>query len=107
MTVLVLATTGPREDARSSTEAPGDEGQLLAAARRGDLCAFELLYRRNVKRLHALCWRLCAADTAAAEELVQEVFVRAWAHLSGFRGDCTFAAWLRRVAVHLFLDERR
>ena len=119
MRVLVLAgcpAVGEvPDDGRGETAGGGvgdkvpaslQEWALLAAARRGDLGAFELLYRRNVKRVHALCGRL-AADGAAAEELVQEVFVRAWGNLAGFRGECSFLSWLRQVALRLFLDDRR
>jgi RNA polymerase sigma factor (sigma-70 family) len=110
MTVLVLAACPPDDDAGAApASAPaggGEERTLLASARAGDLRAFETLYRSHVRRLHALCWRLCV-DAAAAEELVQEVFVRAWSNIGSFRGEASFATWLARVAVHLFLDERR
>lgn len=102
MTVLVLAACPPDED----VAAPASEPSLLAAARAGDLRAFEGLYRAHVGRLSALCQRLCA-DPAAADELVQRTFVRAWEHLGAFRGEARFATWLARVAVRLFLDERR
>jgi RNA polymerase sigma factor (sigma-70 family) len=110
MTVLVLAACPPDDEAEprpgSAQAARGEERELLALARAGDLRAFEALYRSHVKRLYALCWRLCA-DGGSTDELVQEVFVRAWSHLGNFRGEASFATWLARVAVHLFLDERR
>jgi RNA polymerase sigma-70 factor, ECF subfamily len=86
--------------------ARAEEQALVARAQGGGLDAFEELYRRNVQRVNALCARL-AADDASAEEMVQEVFVRAWARLGGFRGQCSFATWLYPLAVNLALDDRR
>jgi RNA polymerase sigma factor (sigma-70 family) len=110
MTVLVLAACPPDDEAgprpSSALAARGEERDLLAVARAGDLRAFETLYRGHIKRLYALCWRLCG-DSSTTDELVQEVFVRAWSNLGSFRGEASFATWLARVAVRLFLDQRR
>lgn len=85
---------------------PDADASDVHAARQGDVAAFERLYRRHVGRIHALCLRM-AGDPVAAEELVQEVFVRAWERLAGFRGDAAFATWLHRVAVNVLLVDRR
>jgi RNA polymerase sigma-70 factor (ECF subfamily) len=61
--------------------------------------AFERIYRENVGRVYALCLRL-SADPARAEELTQEVFVRAWRKLDQFRGDASLSSWLHRIAVN-------
>jgi RNA polymerase sigma-70 factor (ECF subfamily) len=79
---------------------------LVGRAQGGDLPAFEALYRQHVRRVFGLCWRL-ASDDAAAEELVQETFVRAWANLASYRGEAPFASWLYRMALNLALNERR
>jgi RNA polymerase sigma-70 factor (ECF subfamily) len=83
----------------------GGEG-LVDAARRGDLNAFEELYRMHVGRVYALCLRL-AADSAKAEELTQDVFVRLWEKLGSFRGESALSTWLHRVAVNLVFDRMR
>jgi RNA polymerase sigma factor (sigma-70 family) len=80
--------------------------QLVQQAQMGDTRAFEQLYRENVGRIYALCLRLCA-DPVRAEELTQDVFVRAWEKLSGFRGESAFSSWLHRLAVNVVLGERR
>jgi RNA polymerase sigma-70 factor (ECF subfamily) len=54
----------------------------------------------------ATCLRL-AGNRADAEDLVQEVFVKAWDRLDAFRGDSAFGTWLHRVAVNAFLQQRR
>jgi len=82
------------------------DGSLVALARAGDAGAFERLYRENVSRVYALCLRL-SGDVAHAEELTQDVFVRAWEKLSTFRGESAFSTWLHRLAVNLVLGDRR
>jgi len=68
--------------------------------------SFEQLYRENVGRTYALCLRL-SGDPRRAEELTQDVFVRAWEKLDGFRGDSAFSTWLHRLAINVVLGQRR
>jgi RNA polymerase sigma factor (sigma-70 family) len=79
---------------------------LVERARRGELGAFESLYRAHVGKVFALMRRLCR-DVPMAEERTQEVFVRAFERLSSFRGDSAFSTWLHRLAVNVALEERR
>ncbi|MGQ0702684.1 MAG: RNA polymerase sigma factor [Gemmatimonadales bacterium] len=79
---------------------------LVRRAQAGDAQAFEALYRANVGRVHALCLRL-AGEAQAAGELTQDVFVRVWETLSSFRGESAFSSWLHRVAMNVFLAQRR
>jgi RNA polymerase sigma-70 factor (ECF subfamily) len=87
-------------------EAPETEQADIAAAARGDRRAFERLYRAYGQRIFALCLRM-TADRGTAEELVQDVFVRAWEKLGSFRGDAAFGTWLHRVAVNIVLSRRK
>lgn len=84
----------------------GDEKDLLAAARAGDVTAFEALYRANVGWVFGLCLRMLA-DRGRAEEATQDTFVRAWQRLASFRGDSTFSTWLYRVAVNTAVSALR
>ncbi len=79
---------------------------LVGHAQEGDTRAFEEIYRRTSERVFALCLRM-AGDAQQAEELVQDVFVRAWERLNSFRGDALFTTWLHRLAVNLVLQDRR
>jgi RNA polymerase sigma-70 factor (ECF subfamily) len=94
--------------ARSSTipTTEPDEQPLLHRARAGDLDAFESLYRANAPRVFALCLRM-TADRQRAQELTQDVFVRAWDGLPTFRGDAALASWLHRIAVNVVLMDAR
>ena len=67
-----------------------DERVLVGAAQAGDLGSFERLYRSTVGLVHALCLRM-SGNAALAEELTQDVFVRAWQKLATFRGESAFA----------------
>jgi RNA polymerase sigma-70 factor (ECF subfamily) len=72
----------------------------------GDRQAFERLYRKHVNRVFSLCARM-VADRTRAEELTQDVFVRAWEKLHLFRGESSFATWLHRLAVNVVLNDRK
>ena len=43
-------------------------------------------------------------DTAAAEDAMQEAFIKAFKKLSQFKGDVTFGAWLKRIVINTCLD---
>jgi len=83
-----------------------DEQPLLQRARAGDLDAFEVIYRENAPRIFALCLRM-TADRQRAQELTQDVFVRAWEGLPSFRGDAALTSWLHRIAVNVVLMDAR
>lgn len=78
----------------------------MRRAQQHDMAAFEVLYREHVGRIFALCLRLTGARPAA-EDLVQEVFVRAWRKLAAFRGESAFGTWLYRLAVNVVVSDRR
>ena len=82
------------------------ERRLVREAQNGDLLAFERLYRENVRKVFGLCLRM-SQDASLAEELTQEVFVKAWRKLSTFRGESAFSSWLYPMAVNVALSERR
>ena len=88
-------------------ELSATENRWVEKARAGDRLAFEKLYRSHCDRIYALCWRMCGADKALAEDLVQEAFVRAWNKLGLFRGDSKFGTWLHRLTVNVVLSDRR
>jgi RNA polymerase sigma-70 factor (ECF subfamily) len=89
----------------ADASAPEVETEVLAA-QSGDLAAFGRIYREHVGRVYALCMRL-AADRVFAEQLTQDTFVRAWERIATYRGESSFATWLRRLAINVVMAERR
>jgi RNA polymerase sigma-70 factor (ECF subfamily) len=75
-------------------------------AQRGDVAAFESLYRTHAPAIYALCRRM-AADEHEAREFTQDAFVRAWERLTTFRGQSEIATWLHRLAVNTVLERMR
>ena len=89
----------------SGTPALDLEAHLVRRASAGDEAAFEGLYRRHVARIHSLVRRM--TDNGVADEVTQDVFVRAWDKLGSFRGESAFGTWLYRLAVNVVLTRRR
>jgi len=88
---------------RSALSQTLDPSDVVQAAR-GDAQAFRRLYEENVDRVHALARRMVGPEHA--DELTQDVFVRAWQKLHTFRGEARFSTWLHRLAVNLILSRR-
>jgi RNA polymerase sigma-70 factor (ECF subfamily) len=99
-----MAAVARLEAPTSAGIRPLDADAALAAG--GDRHAFERLYRTHVNRVFSLCARM-VPDRTRAEELTQDVFVRAWEKVRLFRGESSFATWLHRLAVNVVLNERK
>ncbi|HEX7506623.1 MAG TPA: RNA polymerase sigma factor [Polyangia bacterium] len=83
----------------------GDDDPSTGYVRRaqaGDADGYKQLFRLHVRRLHRLVYRL-AGPGCDVEDLVQTVFVQAFAALPGFRGDSSFFTWLGRIAIRITL----
>jgi RNA polymerase sigma-70 factor (ECF subfamily) len=83
-----------------------DELALIERCRRGELGAFEELYRAHAGRLYNLALRLLG-NSADAEDLLQEIFLAAHRKLDTFRGESAVGTWLYRLATNLCLDYLR
>jgi len=82
----------------SGSVAPSDEN-LAAQARSGDPAAFELLMRRNNRRVYRMV-RSVLRDGPEVEDAMQEAYVSAFTHLDQFQGASSFPTWLCRIAFH-------
>ena len=93
----ILAEPRPRHAA-----ALADDAQLIAACRRGEARAMEMLYHQYKRRVFGMAHRIVGASDA--EEVAQEVFVRVFRALGNFRGDSALSTWIYRLTVNAALS---
>lgn len=95
--------------ARAATGRPADEGddpELVAALRAGDLTAFEKIIREQGRILLAVARRLLRNDDEA-REAVQDAFVSAFRSCRRFEGASRISTWLHRIVVNSCLMRLR
>jgi RNA polymerase sigma-70 factor (ECF subfamily) len=96
--------TGLRVQQAAGDVGAADEDQrLVERARAGDVRAFEALVRRYERWVFTLAFRM-VGDRGDAEDVAQEVFLKAYRGLSGFRGGSRFSTWLYAIASHHCLN---
>jgi RNA polymerase sigma-70 factor (ECF subfamily) len=78
--------------------------ELVVQAKKGDAEAFSVLVQRHQNMVYNLAYRFMR-DSALAEDMAQESFLKAFRLLNGFRGDCNFSTWMYRVTVSVCLTE--
>jgi RNA polymerase sigma-70 factor (ECF subfamily) len=83
-----------------------EDVRLMLALRAGDASAFDVLFRRWAAPLLRYLRRM-VRDAAAAEDLVQEVFLRVHRARDRYTPDARFSTWLYRIATNLALNELR
>lgn len=83
-----------------------DQEQLVRRARRGERGAFARLYHDHARAVHALAWRI-TSDREAAEDIVQETFLRMLRLIGGLRPGEPVLPWLKQVASRLAIDRIR
>ncbi len=79
-----------------------DDAELIAACRRGEARAMELLYHQFKRRVFGMAHRIVGPSDA--EEVAQEVFVRVFRGLANFRGDSQLSTWIYRLTVNASLS---
>jgi len=79
-------------------DSPSDE-QLITRVLAGDQDAYTVLVERHSDLVYAIVSRI-VLNEADADDVAQEVFVRAYRALGRFRGDSKFSSWLYRIAVN-------
>ena len=94
------AIVAPRGSAISS------ENELVRRAQAGETDAFCRLAEEYERRVYALALHYCR-DHQDAEDLSQEVWLKAFAALSSFRFESGFYTWLRKILINCFLNHRR
>src|SRR6478752_525380 len=79
------------------------EAELIAAVLKGDAASFEPLIERYSPRVFATARRYARRDSEV-EDIVQEVWLKAYQKLGSFRGEAQFEHWLMRLAVRTCYD---
>ncbi len=82
------------------------ETDLIRRAQADDSVAFCSLAERYARRIYLLAFHYCR-NTQDAEDLSQEVWLKAYQALAGFRSDSSFYTWLRRITINSFLNHQR
>ena len=78
---------------------------MVRRVREGDSGAYRLLVERYQARIHRLVGRVLGPDHGDVDDVVQEVFVKAFFSLGKFREDAMFSTWITRIAINRARDE--
>src|SRR4029453_18287500 len=82
------------------------DGEVIKRVRAGEVALFEVLIRRYDQRLYRTA-RAILGDDSEVEDVVQDTYLRAYAHLGQFAGRSQFGTWLTRIAVNAALARTR
>jgi len=83
-----------------------DDAVLIQRCRRGDTVAFGTLVQRYQDDLFNGIYRM-VGDYQDAADIAQDVFLKAYRAVDGFRGNASFYTWLYRIAVNTCISRRR
>lgn len=83
----------------------GSDTALVHRAAKGDMRAFRELVERYQRPMAALISRM-TDNPDDVDDILQELFIRAWKGLPRFRGDAQFSTWLYRIAVNTTIKHR-
>ena len=89
-----------------TSEMSQTEHKIIRKAAAGDRAAFRELVLEHSHAMFRLAWRL-TSDESAAEDVVQEAFIKAWQKIDGFRMESSFNSWLHRITVNTAMDYLR
>ena len=91
-------------DIRESPQ-PDPDLAIVQACLQGDPHGFKKLYQRHHHKVRSTLFQLCGSD--GLDDLVQDVFLRAWKGLAKFRQSAQFSTWLYRIAFNVASDRRK
>ncbi len=91
---------------RTELSSREDEYALVRKARRGDQSAFSILYRQHASSIYTLAYRM-TGNTAMAEDITQDTFLRMLQFLNGFHDRMPLRPWLKKVAANAAIDRLR
>lgn len=94
-----MSTEGRAMQVAANDRSAFPDEEVVRRVKAGDTGLFEILMRRYNQRLFRVA-RAILRDDSEAEDVMQQAYVNAYAHLSQFAGRASFATWLTRIAVH-------
>ena len=89
----------------SAKDRVGEERDLVVRASQGDIEAFTKLVRDNSSLVYRVALRMLGAESA--QDASQEVWIRVWRNIKGFRGESAFSTWLYRITMNTCLSLRQ
>ena len=98
----LAAVAAPPDGGAAAREA---EREVILACQRGEREAFDVLVERYQRDVYRLCYRY-VNNHEDANDLAQEVFLKAWRAIGRFRRDSSFRTWIYRIGVNACLNFR-
>lgn len=99
-----VARDRPDDETSDAALSEADDRALVDACLAGRHEAFDVIVRRHQRQIYQLCYRFLGTHEDASD-LAQDVFIRAYRGLGGFKGDSAFSTWLYRVGVNACLNK--
>jgi RNA polymerase sigma-70 factor (ECF subfamily) len=107
---VLMASLGPRPAGGLQPAIAGAEGftdaEVMLGVKAGDQSAFDYLLQKYRRLLVSFMYRM-ARNTAAAEDLAQEVFLRVYRSRQTYEASAKFTTWMYRIATNLAVNHAR
>lgn len=102
---MLIVPTKVSQDSQFNGKSENEiDSYLVQRCLRGDTQSYKQLYYRHEQRVRSILYQLC--HPSCLDDVVQEVFLRAWKGLPKFRQTAKFSTWLYRITWNLAADER-
>jgi len=82
------------------------ETELIARALKGDQKAYRILTERHQTAIYHIAYKI-VRDSEAANDLVQDTFMKAFSSLASYRSEFRFSTWLYKIAANCSIDYLR
>ncbi len=102
----ILGFSGSGHPDAATQDANAHDALLIERLRANEELAYEELIKRFEHPVYNLVYRLLN-DPSESADVVQEVFLKVFRKVDGFRGDCSLKTWIYRIAVHESYNQRR
>jgi RNA polymerase sigma-70 factor, ECF subfamily len=96
----------PVEPMSETNYSSAEDQQLVKAAQKGDMLAFEELVARHRDKIFARAYSMMRNEEEGID-LSQEAWVKGWQRLAQFQGESSFGTWMTRIVINLCLDQLR